>query len=216
MHTSNKPFAEILESSLNSWRAQCWAWNNVPEFGQLVLAEQKNTTIYAIITSITTGPQDPLRTPFAYQKTQEELLAEQPQIFEFLKTEFSCITLGYQENNCLYYQVPTRPAQIHTFIKAASTHDYQNFLTSSDYLYLLLQTNESSMPTQELLLALLKQLFTHCQVNKEQLQDFLEHYFALNQARYQETKMFLRRIQTLLQTMKHPLYQQLLHYQHGA
>lgn len=216
MNNTNKPFAEILQSTLSSWQAQCWQWNNVPEFGQLVIAHQNNSTVYAIIASITTGPKDPIRTPFAYQKTQQELEEEQPQIFEFLKTEFTCLTLGYTHNNQIYYQLPTRPAQIHTFVHEATTQDYQQFLASSDYLYLLLQTSEGTMPSQELLLALLKQALLNTSMSKEQMHNFLEHYFAHSSAQYQDTKLFLRRIQTLLQTMKHPLYHELQRYQSGV
>ena len=77
-------FAEVIESSLNSFTAQSWQWDKFPAFGSLVQIKNGLSTIYAIVHQVQTGSMDPQRTPFTYQKTQEELMAEQPQIFAFL------------------------------------------------------------------------------------------------------------------------------------
>src|SRR5690349_14278413 len=98
-----KPFAEVIESSLHGFLAQTWQWDNFPAFGSLVTVTSNKRTHLAIVHQIKTGSMDPIRYPFPYQKTEEELLAEQPQIFEFLKTAFSCLTIGYQEKGKLYY-----------------------------------------------------------------------------------------------------------------
>ena len=92
----SKPFAEIIESSLQTFLGQCWAWNKMPQFGSLVVVENGLKPIFGVVYQIQTGSMDPVRYPFPYQKTHEELLAQQPQIFEFLKTTFSCLSLGYQ------------------------------------------------------------------------------------------------------------------------
>ena len=38
----SKPFAEIIESSLSSWRAQCWQWDTIPAFGSLVTIKRRS------------------------------------------------------------------------------------------------------------------------------------------------------------------------------
>src|SRR5688500_18584413 len=109
-------FAEVIESSLTGWLAQSWSWDTFPNFGSFVAIETKNRTVFGIVHQVQTGSMDPVRYPFPYQKTEEELLREQPQIFEFLKTTFSCITIGYQEKRIFSYLIAPEPPKIHSFV----------------------------------------------------------------------------------------------------
>ena len=86
-----KPFAEVIEGSLDFFCAQCWVWDAFPRFGSLVQAKSNEFVILGCVVTIRTGSMDPMRYPFPYQKTEKELRAEQPQIFEFLKTTFQGI-----------------------------------------------------------------------------------------------------------------------------
>ena len=83
MKTINKRtyFAEIVESSLTNWTAQSWDWDMFPAFGTLVVVPENKRSLFGIVYQINTGSLEPGRYPFTYQKTQEELLKEQPQIF---------------------------------------------------------------------------------------------------------------------------------------
>ena len=89
-----EPFAEVIESFLDSYLAQCWQWDDVPDFGSLVFTRRDKNTIFGIVTQIQTGSSDPIHYPFPYKKTEEELMAEQPQIFECLKTTFRVQIVG--------------------------------------------------------------------------------------------------------------------------
>ena len=95
---------------------KAWLWDTFPEFGSFVAIEGKKRTIFGIVHQVQTGSMDPVRYPFPYQKTEEELLKEQPQIFEFLKTTFSCIAIGYQEKSSISYLIAPEPPKIHAFI----------------------------------------------------------------------------------------------------
>ena len=103
--TESVYFAEIIESSLSMWTAQCWQWNHSPVFGSIVQTKTLKRTIFGIVYKIETGSIDPIRQPFIYKKTEEELLKEQPQIFEFIRTTFSCLTIGYFEDEKIFYQI---------------------------------------------------------------------------------------------------------------
>ena len=94
-------FAEVIESHLDHYTAQCWQWDNFPQFGNLVCVEEEARKILGVVTTIATGSIDPTRTPYPYQKTEVELRAEQPQIFEFLRTIFTVTIVGS------YTHVPT-------------------------------------------------------------------------------------------------------------
>lgn len=198
-HHNNKTcFAEILESSISIWRAQSWKWDAIPEFGSLVTATCNGRTIFGIIYDITTSPSDPIRQPVAYQKTEEELLKEQPQIFEFLTTSFSCIAIGYREQNQIYYNLPPQPPKMHTFVNYATQQEYEQFFASEQYLHLVCTAPEK-LNLEELLLAIIKHQLAHQSLNKERFNKFVQTFFMLNKNNYLQTKMFLSRVQKLLE-----------------
>ncbi len=193
-------FAEILESNITTFTAQAWQWDAVLEFGSLVTATSNNRTIFAIIYDIITGPTDSIRQPVAYQKTQEELLREQPQIFEFLTTSFSCVAIGYiDEQGNLLYNLPPQPAKMHTFVYHATIQEYETFFASEQFLHLLCNAN-LPFNVQELLLAIIKHQLTRKTLTKKRLSVFIESFFMLNKNNYLQTKMFLARLQKLVET----------------
>lgn len=192
-------FAEILESSISTWQAQSWQWDAIPEFGSLVTATSNGRTIFGIIYDISTGPIDPIRQPVAYQKTEDELLKEQPQIFEFLTTSFSCIAIGYQEDGQFLYNLPPQPPKMHTFVHYATQEQYEQCFATEQFLYLLFN---STLPLnlQELLLAIIKHQLKRKTLTKQRLNLFIESFFMLNKNNYLQTKMFLSRLQQLLKS----------------
>jgi hypothetical protein len=193
-------FAEILTSSITTFTAQAWQWDAVLEFGSLVTATSNDRTIFAIIYDIVTGPTDSIRQPVAYQKTQEELLREQPQIFEFLTTSFSCVAIGYSdsEGNILY-NLPPQPAKMHTFVHHATPSQYEQFFASEQFLHLLCNAN-LPFNLQELLLAIIKHQLIRKTLTKKRLGIFIESFFMLNKNNYLQTKIFLARLQKLVET----------------
>lgn len=216
-HQTNKPyfaetqqtcFAEILESSITTWKAQSWQWDAIPEFGSLVVATSHGRIVFGIIYDITTGPIDPIRQPVAYQKTEEELLKEQPQIFEFLTTSFSCVAIGYQEQGQFFYNLPPQPPKMHTFVGHATTEQYQQCFASEQFLQLLFNST-LQLNLQELLLAIIKHQLNRKTLTKKRLNGFIESFFMLNKNNYLQTKMFLSRLQQLLATSSYLMQQEL-------
>lgn len=195
--TNQTEFGEVLESSITTWRAQSWQWDAIPEFGSLVTATSNGRTIFGIIYDISTNPTDSIRQPVAYQKTEEELLKEQPQIFEFLTTSFSCIAIGYLENGQILYNLPPQPPKMHTFVHYATQEQYEQCFASEQFLYLLFNST-LALNLQELLLAIIKHQLNRKTLTKKRLNAFIESFFMLNKNNYLQTKMFLSRLQELL------------------
>lgn len=189
--------AEIVESSLYTWRAQCWRWDHVPEFGSLVAIHNKKRTVYGLVYGITTGSLDSNRYPFTYQKTEEELMAEQPQIFEFLKTHIQCITLGFEEHEKVIYQIPPEPPKIHAFVGPLQPQTLKVFFTRPDFLHLLFQSPESSQ-TDELLLGLLRYLKKHDLLSSDKINLYLETITILIGNDYRRLSILLQRIESLI------------------
>ena len=52
---NKEPFAEIIESSLSTWRAQCWQWDVIPSYGSLVTITTPERTLFGLVHDIQTG-----------------------------------------------------------------------------------------------------------------------------------------------------------------
>ncbi len=198
MQETNRAFAEVVESSLHGWVAQSWQWDQFPSFGSLVTVQSSQRTMFGIVHQIQTGSMDPLRYPFPYQKTEEELLAEQPQIFEFLKTTFSCLSIGYYEKGKIYYLLSPEPPKIHAFVAPITQEQCQQFFSNSQYLHILFGLSAHIFNLDELLLALLKNLKTKNLLTDAKVTAFVENFSLLTGNDYRRLKLFLQRAQPLI------------------
>jgi hypothetical protein len=196
MH-NNKPFAEIVESSLHSFVAQSWEWDKFPAFGSLVTVTCGTRTVVGIVHQIQTGSMDPGRYPFPYRKTEEELKQEQPQIFEFLRTTFTCLVLGYFEKGVAQYLLCPTPPKIHAFIQDISPELAQRYCSSPQYLHLLFGLGTQVFNLDELILAHLKNLHDAKLLPETRLAEFIETLTLLTGSDYRRLKLFLQRVQSL-------------------
>jgi len=193
---NNSPFSEVIQSSLQNFTAQCWQWNTMPDFGALVTIEQDNRVLFGIVFDVQTGSMDPARVVQAYQKTEQELRLQQPQIFAFLRTTFSCIIVGYRTQESIIYQLAPQPAMIHAFVRYASLSEQQQFFGSADYLYRLCNASYIT-DLDELLLILLKQHYAQG-IPQEDMQKLFEVLSACWQHDYHRLKIFTRRVTHVL------------------
>ncbi len=192
-----KTYAEVIESSLNGFLAQSWRWDYPPSFGSLVVVEGKKRTIFGIVQQIQTGSSDPQRQAFAYQKTHKELMAEQPQIFELLKTSFYCLILGYQEKGRLTYQLAPEPPLIHSFVSPASPELARQFFAHEGYLHLLFGAAGQIGSPDELLLAILVQHKQLGILTPERVNKLMQVFSVLTANDYRRLKLFLQRVEPL-------------------
>lgn len=186
-------FAEVVESNLTQFIAQSWQWDNFAPFGSLVTISTKTRTLFGIVHQINTGSMESGRYPFTYQKTEEELLAEQPQIFEFLKTTFNCIIVGFQEHDLCYHRLPPEPPKIHAFVELANATQHKQFFAHSHFLHLLFATSGIEH-LDELILAVLHNNKKYNTVSEEKTVALLELYSLLIGNDYRRLKLFVNRI----------------------
>lgn len=186
-------FSEVIQSSLHTWTGQSWKWNLFPSFGSLITITAPQRTWFGLVYQVTTGSTDPGRTPFAYKKTEQELLAEQPQIFEFLRTTFDCLALGFMEHERIYYQVPPEPPKIHAFIHKSSTSLSKQFFNSSKYLPLLF-SSEQVQNKDELILALLREQKQLNLLTDDKLYNIIQTVSLLTGNDYRRLKILTERI----------------------
>lgn len=195
---NNKPFAEIIISSLQHWTAQSWQWDERPLFASLMVVEDKEQTIFGLVYSIETGSWQTERTPFPYQKTEEELLRDQPHIFEFLRTAFTCLTVGHQKKEGpLVYQYAPQPPKIHAFVRRATPDEAQAFFADDRYVTMIFAAQNEQCNLDELLLALLKARTATNSLSQDQFKKFIDTYCLLTGNDYRRLKLFLHRAQPL-------------------
>lgn len=134
-------FAEIVEANIFCWKAVCWQWNGLPDYGSIVVIEQAGYNCFAIVSALETGSRDPGRVPFAYQKSLDELAKEQPQIFQLLQSSFELIPLGYQIEQNVFHVLPPRPPLIHSFVRTANLDELLCFFKDFGFLDLIFSSD---------------------------------------------------------------------------
>lgn len=192
-------FAEIIESCLDHFLAQSWEWNFFPNFGSLVQVETKELLVFGVVCQIQTGSMDPMRYPFPYKKTEEELLKEQPQIFEFLKTFFRVQIVGYlpKDSKNICYILPTNPCKIHAFVKNTPQNISKDFFSKPDYLHLLFSFANQIPNLDELLVAIINNLSVQKLMDQKKLDSFCQTFSLLTGNDYRRLKTFLKRVENI-------------------
>ena len=192
-------FAEIVGSNLQFFSAQTWRWDNFPKFGSLVQSQSDKRIIIGCVTQIETGSIDPMRSPFAYRKTEDELMAEQPQIFEFLRTTFNVQIIGYidENQNKINYQLAPTPCKIHSFVKECTNDILGQFFQEPLYIHILFAALNQSCSLDELLLAILNNLATKKILTQAMLDEFCQTFSLLTGNDYRRLKLFLKRVEKI-------------------
>lgn len=191
---SCKPYAEVVASNLSTYTAQCWKWDTAPEFGSLVCTPHGTSIIWGIVSNIETGSSDPQRYPFPYQKTQAELKAEHPQIFEFLATTFHVTIVAYQHEGRIHYTLPAQPAKIHSFVSPATTEACTRFFSSPAFLPPLFATPPGGPNVDELLLAVCRQVAASGLLTPTLFERYYHTFSLLIGNDYRRLKLLLQRI----------------------
>lgn len=190
----NNYIGEVMHSTLSQWSTQAWQWNSYPDFGSVVCLESDNTQVFGVVYYIKTGSDDSVRQAFAYQKSELELQQEQPQIFEFLKTEFSAIPLGYKIGNSVVYAMPLRPPKIHAFVRLATPQELGTLLGNAGSMQALFSQYSKIEYFEELLLAFLRYLESHKLVTRALLMQVSEQLSLVTANDYRRLKMFMDRV----------------------
>jgi len=198
---SSQPFAEVIESFPEWYTAYCWQWNKIPHLGSLVTVQTDSWTTFGIVATISLGSNDPSRIPFAYQKTEAELLAQHPEIFELLKTSFGVIVVGYKDisNKKIQSLLPPTPNKIHSFVSQATPEQHEAFFSTHDYLCLLFAFAQRLPNLDELLLAILRNLSNQKLLSRQNVEEFCQIFTLLTGNEYRRLKLFLRRVEHILE-----------------
>lgn len=194
----HNPFAEVIASSLSSWQAQCWQWDAMPSYGSLLTITTGTKTHFGLVHDIVTGPTDANRTVFTYKKNEEELKRDHPHIFELIHTSFRCLSMGYLEQDRMFYQLPPEPPKIHSFVTGATAEQLKQLFEQEQYLQILFLHAKEIFSLDDLLLSLIKHMAHLNILTEERLKKFTATFSLLTGNDYRRLKLFLQRAQLLL------------------
>lgn len=147
---------EVIESSTVEFTVQCWELHTSPSFGSFVIVDS-TPPIIGIVFNVSTRSIEPNRRPMAYGKREEELMMEQPQIFELLKTEFEALVLGYSNGLIPRQMLPPHPPRIHSFVRSCSPSEAREFTNGWDFLRSILYITK--VPPDELAIAAIRSAY---------------------------------------------------------
>ncbi len=186
-------FAEVIESCLTHFRAQCWEYGQVPAYGSLVTVEQDELTFYALVHQSATTVADGSYAVQAYKKTEEELQREQPQIFELLKTTFIGLTVAHKLGENIKHTSAPVPTRMHAFVRYATDEECAFFTRDYGYLSVLFG-HAPQVNVDELLLAFLIILQQKKLIIESDLIVLLRTYLLLCGNDYSRVRFLAQRI----------------------
>ncbi len=151
---------EVLESNTSMLLAQVPRDVTPPAFGSWVRVEQEDgIVIYGVVGMVEQGSIMPSRRATALGKTTDELVREMPQVMELLRTSFKAVIVAYRDaDGTIRQTLPPMPAAIHGFVTKCSEEEICSFSSPYDFLRTLVHSTDTSVPLDDLLVAVLRQI----------------------------------------------------------
>jgi hypothetical protein len=159
--TMPEPFAEVIESSTRHFVAEVLREEDAPDFGAWTeVALGNGTTLYAVVAHVETGSVEPGRRAIALGMDRPTLRREMPQVLELIRTTFRAQVLAHRDDRGEIHQMlPPRPAALHDMVRPCSDDtvcELGDPRGGFDYLRTLVRHPEQGIPTDDLLVALLR------------------------------------------------------------
>lgn len=124
------------------------------------VAHSNGTTLYGLVGHVAIESIEPNRRAVALGRTTDELRREMPHVLELLRTTFRAHVLAYQDARGRFRQtLPPQPADIHAFVQPCSPETIQRLSAPYDYLRMLVNHPDATVPVDALIIALLQNLY---------------------------------------------------------
>ena len=156
--------AEIIEASTRAFTAEVHDGEEAPAFGSWVEVEQSDTghTLYGLVSHVEMGAREPGRQARAFGQSREELQRERPQVMALLRTIFRAQVLAYRTDpdagGTIRQTLPPRLPSIHDFVRCCAPEAVRTLGAPYDFLRTLVQDPDPAVPTDDLLVAVLRQV----------------------------------------------------------
>ncbi|MEJ2047492.1 MAG: hypothetical protein P8X92_05535 [Dehalococcoidia bacterium] len=160
MQEQDSRIGEVVVSSTGGFTAQCYELYSFPPLGSLVKCREAEHEIYAITSNASTSSLESGRHPIARgmaEESEEGVFKTNPQLSQLLKSEFEAVIAGYGLSGSIRYQLPPKPARIHSFVYRCSSEEINRFSGSFEFLSLIC-ASYSQVPVEELISACIRQM----------------------------------------------------------
>jgi hypothetical protein len=170
---------EVIESNTTLFIAGAYELLQAPPFGALVRAQARaeGAAIYGLVYDIRTGSKEPGgravvrgRTYAGRELYDAEIYHEHPDLAEVLQTEFSAVTVGFNEAGRMYQYLPPHPPPVHYSVYVCEPDELRQFCEQSDFFRAVLHAYQ--LPADELLAATIRSA-ARTQPDREAERDFL-------------------------------------------
>ncbi len=155
------PIAEVIESSTRHFVAEVLRDAEAPDFGAWAeVALEDGTSLFAVVAHVERGSVEPGRRAMALGMDRAMLRREMPQVMELIRTTFRAQVLAYRDaRGTLHQTLPPRPAALHDMVRPCSDDAVCALAAPFDYLRTLVRHPEMGVPTDDLLVALLRRTY---------------------------------------------------------
>jgi hypothetical protein len=153
--------AEVIASSTRQFSAEVYRDAEVPAFGSWVQVRHRSgPMLYGVVSHVEIGSYEPNRRATAFGKTPDELRREMPQVLELLCTTLHAQVLAYRDaRGVLRQTLPPHPADLHAFVYGCAPEVVCDLGAPFDFLRTLARNPDPAVPVDELLVAVLQQLY---------------------------------------------------------
>src|SRR5690606_21911889 len=160
MHGSGA-IAEVIESSTRHVVAEVLREAEPPEFGTWVeIPLEGGTTLFGLVAHTEVGSIEPGRRAMALAMDRATLRRDVPQVLALIRTTFRAQILAFRDaRGTLHQTLPPRPAALHDMAYPCADEAVCALAAPFDYLRTLVRNPEPAVPTDDLLVAVLRQTY---------------------------------------------------------
>lgn len=179
---SRKAFGEVISSDVYGFSAQCWKYDQTPEFASIVKVHSSQGEVFGCVTGLKTGSSQPGRQPFAYGLTPEELEREQPQIFNLLASWIDVRTFAHSqkiESGKIVFGLAPKPCQIHAHVQEVDDGEFLRLSGQPMFFFKLLVAVGQVAEPDQIALSLVLRLSKLKSLDAEFFENFYEQYSRL-------------------------------------
>lgn len=148
------PVGEIIDTSVSDFAAQACVFGKAPPFGSFVKVLLPERTVYGLVFAIHSGSLDPGGRPVMRGHDglrDKQIYDANPDLEQVLRTEFTALTIGFDESGRRRAYLPPFPPPLHWSVYECSEAETAELTDSFDYFRAVLAAPE--VPADALLAA---------------------------------------------------------------
>ena len=150
----DEPIGEIVETAVAEFTAQACHFGEAPPFGGFVKVELPKWTVYGLVYEIHSGSVDPGGRAVMRGRDgvrDAAIYVENPDLEQVLRTEFTALAIGFEEDGTLRPYLPPQPPPLHWSVRECSTQETVRLTEQLDYFRTVLTAGQ--VPADALLAA---------------------------------------------------------------